>query len=156
MFVRFYADEEEDREVIIPDTRPLPTLTLTSSETSVSAGVAYTVSGVLGNVTSATNKQIKLYENNVLVDTLLCDSGGNFSKTITQSSSGVFSYQAVKEATGIYQRAESNRVIVTVESAPDSISLESTDDVLSYYDSDYALLTATVLDSSDEHCLGKL
>ena len=141
-----------------PDTRPIPTLSLASTSTLVNTGVAYTISGVLGNVSSAINKQIKIYENNVLIDTLLCDSGGNFSKTITKSVSGVFTYKAVKEESTIYQRAESNSVGVTVQDAvviPDSISVESDSGVLSAYDSDSAVLTATVLDDADNPLSGQ-
>jgi len=150
VFVRFYADETGDNEVIIPDTRPLPTLTLSGPSSAVGTGTAYTISGVLGNVTSATNTQIKLYENDVLIDTLLCDSSGAFSKVITKSTAGEYKYKAVKEETGLYQRAESNIVIVTVNEAvitPTSISLTSDKSVLSYYDSESAVLSALVMGS---------
>jgi hypothetical protein len=93
---------------------------------------------------------VKLYENNVLKDTLTVTSG-SFSKSITQNSEGTYSYYVVFEGSSTYDSITSSTGSIVVSDVPTptpaSVSLTSDKSILSYADSESATLSATVLDS---------
>ena len=130
--------------VSVTVNKATPTITLTVPSTGT-VGTSYTVSGTL-NVSGS----VKLYEGSTLKDTLTVSSG-SFSKSITQSSAGTYSYYAVFEATSNYNSVTSSTGSITVSDvAPsyDGVSLTSDKSILSYADSESATLTAQLLDGS--------
>ena len=124
------------------------TITL-SVPASGTVGTSYSSTGTL----VPTSGSVKLYENNVLKDTLTVSSG-SFSKTITQSNEGTYSYYAVFEGSSTYSSVTSSTGSIVVSDVPtptvDSVSLTGNKSILSYYDSESATLSATVLDSNDD------
>lgn len=125
------------------------TITLSVPSTGT-VGTSYTVSGTL----VPTSGSVKLYENGVLKDTLTV-TGGSFSKAITQSNEGTYSYYAVFEGSSTYSSVTSSTGSIVVSDVPPvpvvtSVSLTGDKSILSYYDSESATLSATVLDSNDD------
>ena len=132
---------------------------LTSSITlsvpaSGTVGTSYTVSGTLVPTTGS----VKLYENSVLKDTLTVSSG-SFSKAITQSNEGTYSYYAVFEGSSTYSSVTSSTGSIVVSDVPPvpvvtSVGLSADKSILSYADSESATLSATVLDQSSQPMSG--
>ena len=125
------------------------TITLSVPSTGT-VGTSYTISGTL----VPTSGSVKLYENSVLKDTLTV-TGGSFSKAITQNSEGTYSYYAVFEGSSTYSSVTSSTGSIVVSDVPPvpvvtSVSLTADKSILSYYDSESATLSATVLDSNDD------
>ena len=130
--------------VTVTVTKITPTISISKSG-DVTVGTAYTISGTLSCTGS-----VKLYENGSLLDTLSV-SGGAFSKTITKSTSGNYSYYAVYDGDSTYEAVTSSTVTVTVsEIVPsyDDIVLTADDSILSYYDGDSTTLRAQLMDGT--------
>ena len=128
------------------------TITL-SVPASGTVGTSYSITGTL----VPTSGSVKLYENSVLKDTLTVTSG-SFSKSITQSNEGTYSYYAVFEGSSTYSSVTSSTGSIVVSDVPtptvDSVSLTGDKSILSYADSESATLSATVLDSNDDPMSG--
>ena len=129
------------------------TITLSVPSTGT-VGTSYTVSGTLVPTTGS----VKLYENGSLKDTLTVSSG-SFSKAITQSNEGTYSYYAVFEGSSTYSSVTSSTGSIVVSDVPPvpvvtSVSLTGDKSILSYADSESATLSATVLDSNDDPMSG--
>ena len=124
------------------------TITLSVPSTGT-VGTSYSITGTL----VPTSGSVKLYENSVLKDTLTVSSG-SFSKAITQSNEGTYSYYAVFEGSSTYSSVTSSTGSIVVSDVPtptvDSVSLTGDKSILSYADSESATLSATVLDSNDD------
>ena len=125
------------------------TITL-SVPASGTVGTSYSITGTLVPSTGS----VKLYENSVLKDTLTVSSG-SFSKAITQSNEGTYSYYAVFEGSSTYSSVTSSTGSIVVSDVPPvpvvtSVGLSADKSILSYADSESATLSATVLDSNDD------
>ena len=137
-------EDSTSSNVSVNVSKATPTITLSVPSTGTT-GTAYTVSGTL-----SVDGTVKLYEGSSLKDTLTVSSG-SFSKSITQSAAGTYSYYAVFEATSNYNSVTSSTgSIVVSDVAPsyDGVSLTSNKSVLSYADSDSCTLTAQLLSGS--------
>ena len=142
------ALDKSSTTVTVTVNKLTSTITLSVPSTGT-VGTSYTVSGTL----TPTSGSVKLYENNVLKDTLTVSSG-SFSKAITQSNEGTYSYYAVFEGSSTYSSVTSSTGSIVVSDVPtptvDSVSLTADKSILSYADSQSATLSATVLDSNDD------
>ena len=132
------------------------TLSLATSSAAVNVGGSFTLSGTLN---AGSGKSVKIYQNGTVIDTVTTGTNGAYSKSITASAEGSFTYYAVFDGDSVYSDVTSSSVIVTVSAAPvpvpASMTLTSTKSILSYYDSEYAVLTATVYDSSSNPLSGQ-
>ena len=112
---------------------------------------SYTLSGVLS---AGQSKSVKIYEGGTLLDTVTTGSGGAFSKSVSKSAVGSFTYSAVFEGDTSYNSVTSSNVTVTVGDAPTpvptSITLTGDKSILSYADSQSATLSATVTDADSQ------
>ena len=141
------ALDKSSSAVTVTVNKLTSTITL-SVPASGTVGTSYTVSGTL----VPTSGSVKLYENNVLKDTLTVSSG-SFSKAITQSNEGTYSYYAVFEGSSTYSSVTSSTGSIVVSDVPPvpvvtSVGLSADKSILSYADSESATLSATVLDQS--------
>ena len=121
-----------------------PTISIAKSG-DVTVGTAYVISGTL-----SCSGSVKLYEDGSLIDTLTVSSGA-FSKSITKSVTGNFSYYALFDGDSNYNSVTSSSVTVVVSDvAPsyDGITLTSDKSVLSYQDSDSCTLSAQLKNGS--------
>ena len=138
-------DDISSNHVSVTVNKLTPTISL-SVPASGTVGTAYTVTGTL----VPSSGSVKLYENGSLKDTLIV-SGGSFSKAITQSNEGTYSYYVVFEGSSTYDSITSSTSSIVVSDAPAptpaSVSLTSDKSILSYADSESATLSATVLDN---------
>ena len=139
-------DEKTSNSVSVTVNKLASTISLTVPA-SGTVGTAYTVTGTLVPSTGS----VKLYENGSLKDTLTVSSG-TFSKAITQSNEGTYSYYAVFEGSSTYESVTSSTGSIVVSDVPtpsyDGVSLTSDKSILSYADSDSCTLTAQLLDGS--------
>ena len=151
-------------DVNVTIVKRTPTISLLTSSASVTTGDSYTLSGaLLYNGSGLGSVNIKLYDGNTLLDTLTTGNDGTFSKSITSSVAGTFSYKVIYEGDATYNNVESSTVNVVVSDrpVPDSIDLNLTagKQILSYADrssgNEYATLTATVVDENDNPCEGE-
>ena len=142
------ALDKSSSAVTVTVNKITSTITL-SVPASGTVGTSYTVSGTL----VPTSGSVKLYENGSLKDTLTVSSG-SFSKAITQSNEGTYSYYAVFEGSSTYSSVTSSTGSIVVSDVPtptvDSVSLSADKSILSYADSQSATLSATVLDDNDD------
>ena len=143
------ANGKSSYPVSVTVSKLTPSITL-SVPASGTVGTSYTISGTLVPTTGS----VKLYENGVLKDTLTVSSG-SFSKAITQSNEGTYSYYAVFEGSSTYSSVTSSTGSIVVSDVPPvpvvtSVSLTGDKSILSYADSESATLSATVLDSNDD------
>ena len=142
------ALDKSSSAVTVTVNKLTSTITL-SVPASGTVGTSYSITGTLVPTTGS----VKLYENGVLKDTLTVSSG-SFSKSITQSNEGTYSYYAVFEGSSTYEAVTSSTSSIVVSDVPtptvDSVSLTGDKSILSYYDSESATLSATVLDGNDD------
>ena len=137
-------DEATSSVVAVSVVKRTPSISISKSG-DVTVGTAFTISGTLSCTGS-----VKLYENGSLLDTLTV-TGGAFSKTITKSVTGDYSYYAVFDGDSVYEAVTSSTVTVTVSSVTpsyDDIVLTADDSILSYYDGDSTTLRAQLMDGS--------
>ena len=147
------ALDKSSSAVTVTVNKLTSTITISVPSTGT-VGTSYTVSGTL----VPTSGSVKLYENSVLKDTLTVSSG-SFSKSITQSNEGTYSYYAVFEGSSTYSSVTSSTGSIVVSDVPPvpvvtSVSLTGDKSILSYADSESATLSATVLDSNDDPMSG--
>lgn len=100
---------------------------------------------------------IEFYNGNTLLGSTSTDSNGEYSFSYLTSATGTLSVIASYDGTDYYEDCVSSAVsVVVVSPTPDSISLTSDKSILSYADSEYATLTATVLDAGGNPVSGEL
>lgn len=101
------------------------------------------LSGVLTGAT------VKFYNGTTLLGTGITDLNGVATYTYTPSQLGNFTFHAVFEGTENFTNCNSNNVNVTVINAPTSLVLQADKSILSHYDNDNCVLTATLYDNNN-------
>ena len=101
------------------------------------------LSGVLTGAT------VKFYNGTTLLGTAITDLNGIATYTYTPSQLGNFTFHTVFEGTENFTNCNSNNVNVTVINSPTSLVLEADKSILSYYDNDNCVLTATLYDNDN-------
>ena len=147
------ALDKSSSAVTVTVNKLTSTITL-SVPASGTVGTSYSITGTL----VPTSGSVKLYENGSLKDTLTVSSG-SFSKSITQSNEGTYSYYAVFEGSSTYSSVTSSTGSIVVSDVPPvpvvtSVGLSADKSILSYADSESATLSATVLDQSSQPMSG--
>lgn len=107
------------------------------------------LSGVLTGAT------VKFYNGTTLLGTAITDLNGVATYTYTPSQLGNFTFHTVFEGTENFTNCNSNNVNITVINAPTSIVLQADKSILSHYDNEYCVLTATLLDSNGNGLSGE-
>lgn len=101
------------------------------------------LSGVLTGAT------VKFYNGTTLLGTAMTDLNGIATYTYTPSQLGNFTFNAVFEGTENFTNCNSNNVNITVINAPTSLVLQADKSILSDYDNDKCVLTATLYDNDN-------
>ena len=101
------------------------------------------LSGVLTGAT------VKFYNGTTLLGTAITDLNGIATYTYTPSQLGNFTFNAVFEGTENFTNCNSNNMNITVINPPTSLVLEADKPILSYYDNDNCVLTATLYDNNN-------
>lgn len=101
------------------------------------------LSGVLTGAT------VKFYNGTTLLGTAMTDLNGIATYTYTPSQLGNFTFNAVFEGTENFTNCNSNNVNITVINAPTSLVLQANKSILSDYDNDKCVLTATLYDNDN-------
>lgn len=99
------------------------------------------LSGVLTGAT------VKFYNGTTLLGTGITDLNGVATYTYTPSQLGNFTFHTVFEGTENFTNCTSNNVNITVNVST-SLVLQADKSILSHYDNDNCVLTATLLDSN--------
>lgn len=99
-----------------------------------------------GGLTGAT---VKFYNGTTLLGTAITDLNGVATYTYTPSQLGNFTFNAVFEGTENFTNCNSNNVNITVINAPTSLVLQADKSILSNYDNDNCVLTATLYDNNN-------
>lgn len=99
-----------------------------------------------GGLTGAT---VKFYNETTLLGTAITDLNGIATYTYTPSQLGNFTFHTVFEGTENFTNCNSNNVNITVINAPTSLVLKADKSILSYYDNDNCVLTATLYDNNN-------
>ena len=132
-------------------SKATPTISLATSSSTVDVDETFTLSGTLS---VGTGQSVKVYQGDTLVDTVTTGTSGAYNKSITLSVAGTYTYTAVFEATTNYNSVTSSAVTVSVGDAPTpvptSITLTGDKSILSYADTESAVLSATVKDQSSQ------
>ena len=143
-------------DVTLTITKRTPTISLVTSSAAVTVGGSYTLSGaLLYNSSGVGSAAIKIYNGATLVDTVNTANDGTFSKTITSSVAGTFTYKAIYEGDSTYANVESSTVNVVVSDAPAPASITLSCDKPIMMTGETATITATVLDENDNPCVGE-
>ena len=101
------------------------------------------LSGVLTGAT------VKFYNGTTLLGTAVTDLNGIATYTYTPSQLGNFTFNAVFEGTENFTNCNSNNVNITVINPPTSLVLQADKSILSNYDNDNCVLTATLYDNNN-------
>ena len=101
------------------------------------------LSGVLTGAT------VKFYNGTTLLGTAITDLNGVATYTYTPSQLGNFTFHTVFEGTENFTNCNSNNVNITVINSPTSLVLEADKSILSHYDNDSCVLTATLYDNNN-------
>ena len=141
-------------DVNVTVSKSTPTLSLSASSNSITAGESLTLSGTLS---AGSGLSVMIISNNSLVDTVTTGTGGAFSKTITPGA-GTYTYIAMFNGNSSYNNASSSAVSVSVSEATATlygVSLTSDKSVLSHYHSESAVLSAFVYDTNEDGVSGE-
>ncbi len=117
--VKFVYGNDESNQIIIYGDEVYD-LTIETDKQSLYVDESVTISGVLtvdGEV--YTDQSINLYDGNTKIDTLVTDSDGEYTKTVSNLSEGSHIFRAV------HNRVESETVSVTVNTHSYNLSIES-------------------------------
>ena len=106
------------------------------------------LSGVLTGAT------VKFYNGTTLLGTSITDLNGIATYTYTPSQLGNFTFHAVFEGTENFTNCNSSNVNITVINAPTSLVLQADKSILSHYDNDNCILTATLYDNNNTPMAG--
>ena len=132
------------------------TISLSAVSSTISVGDSPQLTGTLS---VGSGESVKIYLGDVLVDTVTTGTNGAFSFTgSATSTSGSLTFKAVYDGDSTHSSVTSSNVVITVSgSTPvvDSVSLTADKSVLSAYDSESAVLSATVLDGSSNPMSGE-
>ena len=101
------------------------------------------LSGVLTGAT------VKFYNGTTLLGTAITDLNGIATYTYTPSQLGNFTFNAVFEGTENFTNCNSNNMNITVINPPTSLVLQADKSILSDYDNDKCVLTATLYDNDN-------
>ena len=104
--------------------KTLTTITLSTDYSTYTIGDTINITGTLKENeedTGLSNKSVKIYVNNELIDTVTTLTGGSFSKSITASASGTVTIKAVFEADEDYAGSTGN-ASVTVNKKTSTIT----------------------------------
>ena len=144
-------------DVNVTIVKRTPTISLVTSSASVTTGDSYTLSGaLLYNGSGLGSVNIKLYDGNTLIDPqLTTGNDGTFSKSITSSVAGTFSYKVVYEGDATYNNVESSTVNVVVSDGPVPTSITVSSDKPIMMKGETATITAKVLDANGNPCVGE-
>ena len=144
-------------DVNVTIVKRTPTISLVTSSASVTTGDSYTLSGaLLYNGSGLGSVNIKLYDGNTLIDPqLTTGNDGTFSKSITSSVAGTFSYKVVYEGDATYNNVESSTVNVVVSDRPAPASITVSSDKPIMMKGETATITAKVLDANGNPCVGE-
>ena len=85
-------------------------ISLATNKASLTVDGAFTLSGKL-TTGEVTGLPVKIYQGNTLIDTVQCDSNGNYSKTITASTVGSFTYKAVFDGDTSHEDSQSSNTL---------------------------------------------
>ena len=99
-----------------------------------------------GGLTGAT---VKFYNGTTLLGTAITDLNGIATYTYTPSQLGNFTFHTVFEGTENFTNCNSNNVNITVINSPTSLVLQADKSILSDYDNDKCVLTATLYDDGN-------
>jgi hypothetical protein len=115
------------------------TISLTGS--NITVGETLELTGVLS---VGSGSSVKIYQDNVIIDTVTTGTGGAFSKNVTGLSVGQYSFKAVFEGDSTYTGVTSSIVQVTVSDVPTVLTVSADKDILSYADNEKSVITATL------------
>ena len=115
------------------------TISLTGSDITV--GETLELTGVLS---VGSGSSVKIYQDNVIIDTVTTGTGGAFSENVTGLSVGQYSFKAVFEGDSTYTGVTSSIVQVTVSDVPTVLTVSADKDILSYADNEKSVITATL------------
>ena len=102
-------------------------LSISSNKSSYYTDESITITGALvdENDNPLTSTSVKIYQNNVLLDTLTTDSDGEFTKTLTGLSVGAYTFKAVYDGDSTYEASTSSNLNITVKNHTYSLSIAS-------------------------------
>lgn len=132
------------------------TISLSAVSSTISVGDSPQLTGTLS---VGSGESVKIYLGDVLVDTVTTGTNGAFSFTgSATSTSGSLTFKAVYDGDSTHSSVTSSNVVITVSDVTpvvSTVSLSSDKSVLSAYDSESAVLSATVLDGSSNPMSGE-
>ena len=132
------------------------TISLSAVSSTISVGDSPQLTGTLS---VGTGESVKIYLGDTLADTVTTGTNGAFSYTgSATSTSGSLTFKAVYDGDSTHSSVTSSNVVITVSGSTPvvtSVSLSSNKSVLSAYDSESAVLSATVLDQSSNPMSGE-
>ena len=132
------------------------TISLSAVSSTISVGDSPQLTGTLS---VGSGESVKIYLGDVLSDTVTTGTNGAFSFTgSATSTSGSLTFKAVYDGDSTHSSVTSSNVVITVSGSTPvvtSVSLTSDKSILSYADSESAVLSATVLDDSSNPMSGE-
>ena len=132
------------------------TISLSAVSSTISVGDSPQLTGTLS---VGSGESVKIYLGDVLVDTVTTGTNGAFSFTgSATSTSGSLTFKAVYDGDSTHSSVTSSNVVITVSGSTPvvtSVSLTTDKSVLSAYDSESAVLSATVLDQNGDAMSGE-
>lgn len=103
---------------------------------------------------SVPNATVKLMEDNTQLGTATSDNNGNFTITDISFTAGTHMVKVVYDGDAIYNASQSPNITVNVKNIA-SVSLTGDKSILSYYDEETCILSATVLDENGDEVRGE-
>lgn len=143
--------------VLREESKIITLIEVDTDKSSYVVGNTVIVTGTLTDEQSAglSGKSIKIYVNDTLVDTVTTQNNtGNFSKQVTATTEGNMVIRAVFEGDNDYYSSTSSVTVpVSARPVPASISLVAEKPIMSKGENNK--ITATVLDSNNQPCVGE-
>ncbi len=122
-----YCDGITSESVQITVNKATPTLTVSGSNINYGSNEVLT-----GNLSVGGGENVEIYQGSTLIDTVVTDGNGNFSKSVTGLIVGSYTFKAVYTGNDNYNGANSSVINVSVSKATPTVSLATSASKINY------------------------
>ena len=122
-----YTDSVTSSAVSITIAKATPSLSLSGSNINYGSNEVLT-----GNLSVGGGENVEIYQGSTLVDTVVTDGNGNFTKSVSGLVVGSYSFKAVYTGNDNYNGANSSVINVSVSKSTPTVSLATSASKINY------------------------
>lgn len=125
--IKAYSDGIFSSQITITVNKKTPTLTISGSNINYGSNEVLT-----GNLSVGGGENVEIYQGNTLIDTVITNGNGGFSKTVTGLTVGSYTFKAVYNGNDNYNSANSSVINVTVSKQTPTLNIATNNTKITY------------------------